>query len=619
MKDTPILIIFLFVLLSIASCGQKEHTDLIQGLIQAEKIMYEYPDSALRILQAIKSHSTSDKFQDATWALLMTQARYKCYQPQSDSLINIAYAYFMCRDNVQRKAMALYYKGALYEEKNNIEEAQEFYLKAISAVEKAQDYQLAHLIYNGLGDIYIFRSFNEYALEDFEKALHYARLAKNNTYICSSYITLARATSVLSQFDSSINYYQEAIKMAKEHQDYRNLSSAMSELGGIYTHTGDYHSSLAYTKEALQIKKDHDIKPIETTYLTLGDNYRHLNLPDSAYYYLHKALRSSSIYTIRSAYQSLYYLSRDTREYEKMCDYSDNLWIYQDSIQKLKKSKALIEMQERYNQQKIIIAKDQLKIEKDQVIRSISTALIVLLCGTVILFFIYQRKLLQKERTIQLDKEKIKQNILQLHENEIIISRKQNQIAELHEQITYEKEAHEQSEEQRTAIATLQQQTELLLAENLRLQQHINKFQTLPQKQEIEIWKANSERVLQLEKRERQLTEALANNNELMRRLRENPKFLQEPEWKKLRLVTDKVYNHFTERLIRQFPQLTEVDMQLCILVKLRFTVSQIAILTAVAPTTVSVQKQRLKKRILQENELCLKEGQTLDMWIWEY
>ena len=64
---------------------------------------------------------------------------------------------------------------------------------------------------------------------------------------------------------------------------------------------------------------------------------------------------------------------------------------------------------------------------------------------------------------------------------------------------------------------------------------------------------------------------------------------------------------------------LTEVDIQLCILLKLRFTVSQIAILTATSPSSVSVQKNRLKKRLLQKDEHLFESGQTLDMYLWMY
>ena len=59
--------------------------------------------------------ASSDKLQNATWALLLTQAKYKNYieEVTDSTLINIAYDYFMKKGNAQRKAMVLYYKGIL--------------------------------------------------------------------------------------------------------------------------------------------------------------------------------------------------------------------------------------------------------------------------------------------------------------------------------------------------------------------------------------------------------------------------------------------------------------------------------------------------------------------------
>ena len=95
--------------------------------------MYEHPDSALGVLQGMKVPASSDKLQNATWALLTVQAKYKNYKEElaDSTLSNIAYDYFMNQDNPQRKAMVLYYKGVLYEKADKKNEAQESYLKAI--------------------------------------------------------------------------------------------------------------------------------------------------------------------------------------------------------------------------------------------------------------------------------------------------------------------------------------------------------------------------------------------------------------------------------------------------------------------------------------------------------
>lgn len=115
---------------------------LLPPLVKAEHIMYEYPDSALHILQEMQMPASSDKLQKATWALLLTQAKYKNYieEVTDSTLINIAYDYFMKREMPNEKRwyyiIKVYYKGILYGKANNMNEAQASYLKAIEEVEK---------------------------------------------------------------------------------------------------------------------------------------------------------------------------------------------------------------------------------------------------------------------------------------------------------------------------------------------------------------------------------------------------------------------------------------------------------------------------------------------------
>ena len=143
----------------------------------------------------------------------------------------------------------------------------------------------------------------------------------------------------------------------------------------------------------------------------------------------------------------------------------------------------------------------------------------------------------------------------------------------------------------------------------------INTLQTHLEEEKAHVEEVTG-RLLDIEGREYELRHALTNDTELMQRLRKEPKFLDDSEWEKLKAVVDDVYKDFTVRLHERFPQLSEVYIRYCILIKLRFTVSQIAILMAVAPSSVSQQKSRIKKRLLQTEGFVFGEGETLDEWI---
>lgn len=95
--------------------------------------------------------------------------------------------------------------------------------------------------------------------------------------------------------------------------------------------------------------------------------------------------------------------------------------------------------------------------------------------------------------------------------------------------------------------------------------------------------------------------------------LRACPKFLADSEWKHLQRLADRVYKGSSQRLARRFPQLTPADRQLCLLIRLRFGNAQIATLIAVSPSSVSQQKFRLKKRMMQADDSLFADGETLE------
>ena len=603
------------IIISLISCTHNKNypTAFQPELAKAEAMMYRYPDSALHILQGIQPDIPSENEQYATWALLMTQAQYKNQIEQSDSLINIAYSYFTKHDNAQRKALALYYKGILRHESHHAEDALSFYLEAATEIEKTNDYQLGFLINSEVGLMYLYRKLNDYAMEYFEKAHHNAELSDNQTYIAFSFIYIARAFSQKKQYNKAIEYYEKAIKIGQVNNYPTILASAMNETSFLFLKTGENKKALQYAKDCIKIKKT------DQRIFSLGDTYRYLKMYDSAYFYLNQACLSPNIHTARSAYQALYYISQEEKDYKKAVEYSNKLWFYQDSIGKTERNKALIEMQEKYDQQKIINENNLSQIKKDRIIRNVLIALIILSFIIAITNYLYQRKIVSQKQEISEKEEKIRYFTMKIHENETLINRNKMRIEELTIQMEGSLEIKEQWKEQNKIRQEIQQQNETLKLENNNLQNHISNYaQSLKEKsKELEAMEHLSKENQYLHKREAFLCNQLIKQTELFNKLK-TTKYIDNKLWQEIKEKIDLLFDNYTKRLYHQIPSLTDGDIQICCLIKLRFSNGDIANMLAISPTSVSKRKLRLKERIVQEIG-SLGENQSLDLWLMEY
>lgn len=603
------------IIISLISCTHNKNypTAFQPELAKAEAMMYRYPDSALHILQGIQPDIPSENEQYATWALLMTQAQYKNQIEQSDSLINIAYSYFTKHDNAQRKALALYYKGILRHESHHAEDALSFYLEAATEIEKTNDYQLGFLINSEVGLMYLYRKLNDYAMEYFEKAHHNAELSDNQTYIAFSFIYIARAFSQKKQYNKAIEYYEKAIKIGQVNNYPTILASAMNETSFLFLKTGENKKARQYAKDCIKIKKT------DQRIFSLGDTYRYLKMYDSAYFYLNQACLSPNIHTARSAYQALYYISQEEKDYKKAVEYSNKLWFYQDSIGKTDRNKALIEMQEKYDQQKIINENNLSQIKKDRIIRNVLIALIILSFIIAITNYLYQRKIVSQKQEISEKEEKIRYFTMKIHENETLINRNKMRIEELTIQMEGSLEIKEQWKEQNKIRQEIQQQNETLKLENNNLQNHISNYaQSLKEKsKELEAMEHLSKENQYLHKREAFLCNQLIKQTELFNKLK-TTKYIDNKLWQEIKEKIDLLFDNYTKRLCHQIPSLTDGDIQICCLIKLRFSNGDIANMLAISPTSVSKRKLRLKERIVQEIG-SLGENQSLDLWLMEY
>ena len=607
-----------YLIISVLSCQQ--HRSNTDWLRLADEQVYKDVDSLKTLLSNVKRPLELKGEERFLYGWLLGYQHYcKDASMVEDSLVVPAADAYINSSDTARKFMSYQLKADYLKWIGKPHEALAVLDEGTRLAEQMKDTLWIKELQVRAGRIYCF------VLKDYPSCTNIFRrliTLTDDPMICYS-LGLAMA---LERNDSSSYYMSKAADLCLMEKDttravfiLRNMIAsyiyANSEKEGAIKIARRIMPLIKGIKKTSRLESPYAVRM--NTYESLINSFLHLGQLDSAQHYIDKSweicqperyyyLGSMNLLT---TYQAVIdYTRKGTFDVYKAFDYNDSL--FNDILSK----RSTINQVQTSNKQltaealELIVARQNTRISLLVVLLiAVSLAMTV-----VVVVNLYRRKL-RKTR------EAINGYIMAQQENENRIRRNEQMIADLQHQIADGQEVQEQLEEQKLALATLQQQTEALKSENVGLQQRIEKYKHQPSEEEIRKLKESACRMHQLEERERELTAELANNNELMRKLREKPKFLGVAEWKKLEDITNRVYNHFTTRLKSEFENLTEVDVQFCILLKLRFTVSQIAILTATSPSSVSVQKNRLKKRLLQKDEHLFEEGQTLDMYLWMY
>lgn len=615
MRQIIYAIIILYSILIILGCnGNKTTNKLMPELEQAEKVMFDHPDSALHLLESMEIPSSqTDKENHALWCLLLTQAQYKrMMKIPSDSLVRIAYDYYKPTNNARRKAMSALYMGDINYELRNIEEALQYYLEGKTEVEKTDDYKTGYLVMISLCKLYLYRDLADYALEACRKAYDYAVKDSNKRYQLASLKYLARCYCISDSLSKAIDTYHKCSELTLELDLESYYYDIQSEIALVYMHKGDI-------KKSLEI-----IKSFPITYQRaslMGKDYYLLGQMDSAYFFLNKALKTDNIYTKVSAYQYLYKLG-DIPKYRKyLKTYCDSLLFYTDSVMSLDKGKEIIAYKEKYDHQKLITEQQRLKLEKADAQRLLFIITICLIVVIAVIAYLYQKRLVRKETTIRKQSEQLQDYMLQLHEYETQLMQNNRYMEELKEQLSGQEMNSEELHEYREQIDSLQVENSRLSEKINSLQHHINDYSSKLDKarREADKFRNLSEENLYLKQRERVLTDYVVDNDRLVKELREKCRVLETGEWETLEQMCESTYSNFVSRLQGVCPTLTKQELHLCMLIKLRFNNAQMSEIFGVNTTSVSQKKFRLKKHLSDTLQDGLPDEMTLDRWVAEF
>ena len=221
MKNTISLFILFLTMAMLAimlpSCsGRSARYD--SRLMAADSILKRNePDSALRLLTAIDGRQLSTAGDRAYYALLLTQAQYRCYANiTSDSTINVALDYYKRHDGEQEKLTRSYiYKGAVTEVLGNPSLAMTYYKRAANEAAPDDHFNL------GYANMRIGSLYRDYLVKDsaditfLKQALYHFRQVPDNFYVAQCLSTIGSSYSAINCKDSALIYLDQADKLIK--------------------------------------------------------------------------------------------------------------------------------------------------------------------------------------------------------------------------------------------------------------------------------------------------------------------------------------------------------------------------------------------------------------------
>ena len=267
----------------------------------------------------------------ALYAILRTQADYKCYVPlTTDSLIRYATTYYNRNRKSYRAAMAWYSLGCVYTELNDDASAVEAYLQAQSLFPDTT-VRYHRLCNQNLGRHYLKKGMTDEALNAYQAYLStaegYDRLYAN--------IGLARAYVHKRQPEQARKILESLLSYRMEIDTY-SLRTILFELGKIeYTFSKDYDKADAYFDQLIAL---YSTDNINATYWFKGDIAESRGSYDTAKYYYEMAMQGDDeVYLQYNCSRSLLYLTLDSMAQPELYGYIRRFEQTSDSIKRIER------------------------------------------------------------------------------------------------------------------------------------------------------------------------------------------------------------------------------------------------------------------------------------------
>jgi len=427
--------------------------------------------------------------------------------------------------------------------KGNYQEALNYFSKAYQkAKENNDETQIANIL-NNLGLVHWRLGDNQSAMDCYKESNRLAEKLGLQRLAGLTYTNQSLIQKEQKDYEEAIENNKKAIRIFRELDSERDLAIAFNNHGQIFKNQSQNDSALDNYRKAIRIYNKIDYKDgMAATYYNLAEIYTRKGQKDkavsSAVKSLKSGLESESKVRISEGYRKLGETYEAFSEPDSALKYQKKYAEFEKEILIANQSEKLIEEQAKLGNEVKSLRIQNL--EKEKIIAKNRLWLIVVSVMIILLFV----SLIVYRRVSKI-KMKEKELELELENSQKILQVKKKEL--------------------RSYIVDLSQKNQLIN----ELQQELSS---------------------ESDKNEIQVAQLL------------NQKILTDDDWEKFKTKFSAIYPEFLPKIKLLKTSLTEAEIRLLVLLRLKLSGKEMASTLGISPQSVRVTKMRLKKKLQEEN-----------------
>ncbi len=315
-------------------------------------------------------------------------------------------------------AMSYNNLGIIYRLQGSFPEAIEYHTRSLSIKEELGDKRGMALSYNNIGGIHQEQFSYDLAYDYYIKSMEISEELGDKRGLAMSYTNIGNVARLQGKFELAYEYFQKTIKTREEIGDKYGLSISYNSMGLLHQEQKNFDLAVEFHLKSLKIKEEigdkngivHTLGNLSAIYNEIAnsikDSKEKISYHKKAIEYGYKALsiakEMNALSLIKTQYQNLHLGYNGLGNFKKAYEYSLLYITTNDSLFSEEKTKAIAEIQTKYEtekhqqeieNQKLIIESQKIENSRQKTQKAyLYTVVLLLAILLIVIYFAYRQK-----------------------------------------------------------------------------------------------------------------------------------------------------------------------------------------------------------------------------------